>query len=280
MLDVARNADGRLEVFGVNAQGHIWHTWQTAPNNGWVGGWAELYTDNDSLTTLRVVANADGRLEVFGVNAQGHIWHTWQTAPNNGWVGSWAELYTDNDSPHDRCGVARNADGRLEVFGINAQGHIWHTWQTAPNNGWVGSWAELYTDSRQPGHAGRRQHNADGRLEVFGVNAQGHIWHTWQTAPNNGNWIGELALPAPGRAVPGGKRVVLVGDDGQHHPLLRLRGHLDPVFAGEPGVRPDDLLPEREQRRLQPAVVPGSGAHHHRTPRLDSQRQTVVPDRS
>jgi hypothetical protein len=32
MLDVARNADGRLEVFGVNVQGDIWHTWQTKPN--------------------------------------------------------------------------------------------------------------------------------------------------------------------------------------------------------------------------------------------------------
>jgi hypothetical protein len=31
MLDVANNSDGRLEVFGVNAQGHICHTSQTAP---------------------------------------------------------------------------------------------------------------------------------------------------------------------------------------------------------------------------------------------------------
>jgi hypothetical protein len=79
MLDVARNADGRLEVFGVNGQGHIWHTAQTQPGGPWAGSWSELYTDKDNLSSLRVAANADGRLEVFGVNAQGHIWHTWQT---------------------------------------------------------------------------------------------------------------------------------------------------------------------------------------------------------
>jgi len=30
MLRLIVNQDGRLEVFGVNAQGHIWHTWQTS----------------------------------------------------------------------------------------------------------------------------------------------------------------------------------------------------------------------------------------------------------
>ena len=136
-LRVMPNADGRLEVFGVNAQGHIWHTWQTAPNGNWIGSWAELYTNNDSLAMLDVARNADGRLEVFGVNGQGHIWHTWQTTPNGNWIGSWAELYTNNDSLTS-LRVMPNADGRLEVFGVNAQGHIWHTWQTAPNGNWIG----------------------------------------------------------------------------------------------------------------------------------------------
>jgi hypothetical protein len=30
-LDISRNADGRLEVFGVASDGTIWHAWQTAP---------------------------------------------------------------------------------------------------------------------------------------------------------------------------------------------------------------------------------------------------------
>jgi hypothetical protein len=37
MLDVINNADGRFEVFGINREGNIYHTWQTSPSNGWVG---------------------------------------------------------------------------------------------------------------------------------------------------------------------------------------------------------------------------------------------------
>jgi hypothetical protein len=85
MLDVGRNADGRLEVFGVDGQGHIRHTWQVAPNGSWLGSWLELYTDQDRLATLGVGRNADGRLEVFGVDPQSHIRHAWQTQPNAPW---------------------------------------------------------------------------------------------------------------------------------------------------------------------------------------------------
>jgi hypothetical protein len=75
-LKVIPNADGRLEVIGINEQGRIWHTWQTAPNGGWAGSWSELYSDNDHLASLEVKPNADGRLEVIGINEQGRIWRT------------------------------------------------------------------------------------------------------------------------------------------------------------------------------------------------------------
>jgi hypothetical protein len=52
-------------------------------------------------------------------------------------MAGWSELYTENDNLK-MLRVVPNADGRLEVFGVNAQGHIWHTWQTAPSNGWIG----------------------------------------------------------------------------------------------------------------------------------------------
>ena|SRR5436305_1248702 len=132
---VGANADGRLEVLGVNAQGRIWHTWQKQPNGAWVGSWSELYKDSDQLSMLDVGRNADGRLEVFGVDPQGHIRHTAQTDPNGAWVGSWGELYRDADTLAT-LDVGSNADGRLELVGVNAQQHIWHTWQTQPSGPW------------------------------------------------------------------------------------------------------------------------------------------------
>ncbi len=71
-------SDGRLEVFGITSQGHVLHTWHKTANGGWVGHWSKLYSDSDTLKTLRVAHNKDGRLEVFGVNALGHILHTWE----------------------------------------------------------------------------------------------------------------------------------------------------------------------------------------------------------
>src|SRR5215469_452694 len=187
-LRAARNADGRLEIFGINAGGQIFHTWQTAPSNGWVGQWQLLFSPGDNLAMLDVVSNADGRLEVFGVNGAGNIFHTWQTAPSNGWAGQWDLLYSPGDNLRSLRAV-RNADGRLEVFGVNAAGQIFHTWQTAPSNGWNGAWDLLYSPGDNLAMLDVVS-NADGRLEVFGVNGAGNIFHTWQTAPSNG-WIGD-----------------------------------------------------------------------------------------
>jgi hypothetical protein len=83
---VGRNADGRLEVFGTAADSTIWHTWQTAPNNGW-SAWTRLGNPEGRGVLIDVQSNADGRLEAFLIGLGDTIWHLWQTAPNDGWVG-------------------------------------------------------------------------------------------------------------------------------------------------------------------------------------------------
>ena len=184
---VARNADGRLEVFVQGSDGALWHIWQTAPNNGW-SGWASL---GGWITQPVVGQNADGRLEVFARGSDGALWHIWQTAPNNGWSG-WASLGGVISMPT----VGRNADGRLEVFAQGTDGALWHIWQTAPNNGWSG-WASLGGWITNPTVA----RNADGRLEVFVQGSDNALWHMWQTAPNNGwsGWASPRRLdPQPG----------------------------------------------------------------------------------
>jgi hypothetical protein len=61
------------------------------------------------------------------------IWHTFQTKPNNDWrpPGAWDSL--EGVVALTPPIVARNADGRLEVFVLeDASGNLWHTWQTKP----------------------------------------------------------------------------------------------------------------------------------------------------
>ena len=58
--------------------------------------------------------------------------HGGPAAVANAWLdGTWSELYTDADTLA-MLDMASNADGRLEVFGVNTFGQIYHTWQTQP----------------------------------------------------------------------------------------------------------------------------------------------------
>ena len=185
-LDVAHNSDGRLEVFGVDPLGDIWHTWQTAPGADWSGSWSELDGDGENLSSLRVVQNADGRLEVFAVTARGNVWHTWQTTAGGAWAGTWAQLYTDGEMVVT-IDAARNGDGRLEVFGIDPmRRRLAHVADATPVASWSGTWHKLHTDEGRLSSL-RVGQNADGRLEVFGIDRRANIWHTWQRS-NGGTW--------------------------------------------------------------------------------------------
>jgi len=190
---VGNNKDGRLEVFAAGSDGAVWHTWQESPTK-WVGYWASrgIASPGLTLTDPAVGRNADGRLEVFAAGSDGAIWHTWQVAANNGWVGHWASRATPQAGVTLRNpAVASNKDGRLELIALGSDNNVWHTWQVAANNGWVGHWVSRGGIGQPYGilHIGT---NLDGRLEVFLWTNSG-LWHTYQTAPDNG-W-----LAAPGK---------------------------------------------------------------------------------
>ncbi len=182
---VARNADGRLEVFALDSVGALWHTWQTSPGDGWFH-WPPLGRPLGGASKgLAVTQNADRRLEVFTIGNDGAVWHIWQVAANSSW-SRWASLgHPPIGAPLGGPVVGTNADGRLEVFAVVSQEALWHIWQTSPGDGWF-HWFS----------SGRPQvtldwldviQNADGRLEVFALAEGRSLWHIWQTAPN-GTW--------------------------------------------------------------------------------------------
>jgi hypothetical protein len=166
--------------------------WQTAASNGW-SDWkshGELTGGaSRSWSSPAIAPNADGRLELF-IAYGGTIRHIWQTAPSNGW-SDWALHLTPSDAlVGARPALNPSADSRLELFVVGHDGALWHTWQTAPNNGWS-NWT---SHGKPPNSGGLRfacvaAPSADGRLEVFSISADGTLWHIWQTAANNG-WSG------------------------------------------------------------------------------------------
>lgn len=132
ILSVARNGDGRLELFAVNSSGFMMHNWQTAPSGGW-SGWNSL---GGSYTTAPTAYyNWDGRLEYFVTDSIGQVWHGWQTSAGGGWqpagiLGCCVAQGT--------VAVEMNADGRLELFAVNPSGSMVHIWQISAGSGWSG----------------------------------------------------------------------------------------------------------------------------------------------
>jgi hypothetical protein len=85
-LDVASNADGRLEIF-VKARGNdLNHMWQVAPNSSW-SGWASLggviLAGCGPVTTMLSFSRI--AVDVTGTDYQVH--RIYQQSPNGNWSG-------------------------------------------------------------------------------------------------------------------------------------------------------------------------------------------------
>ncbi|MER5481579.1 M23 family peptidase, partial [Streptomyces sp. NPDC002734] len=87
-LTSQRTADGRVEVFAINASAaqHMWQTGTNAPYSRW-----ETFGTGGS--EIVATANADGRMEVFGTGPGG-VHHKWQTGH-----ATWSDWTWVNDTP-------------------------------------------------------------------------------------------------------------------------------------------------------------------------------------
>jgi hypothetical protein len=189
---LARNADGRLEVFVVRRDQTVWHRWHThpAPAGDW-SAWDSLGPPGDgTVGPLAVGTLADGRLELFALDLAGAIRHRWQDpASEGGWSpeSRWHSLSPD-DSPQAFRGpvVASNADRHLELFIVAHEGGVWHRGQRR-EGGWS-SWRSLGSIGEGFIDVGVGTH-ADGRLVLFAATEKGELFYQEQIQPNN-RWRG------------------------------------------------------------------------------------------
>jgi hypothetical protein len=178
---VAENKDGRIEAFVLatsvpgTVEGGLYNIRQDpAAPAGW-SPWLELGSPGTRIRHRPAVApNKDGRLEVFvqgdspAPGDPGTVYRTRQdpTAPD-GW-SPWAELESPQVALTGQPVVARNKDGRLEVFMLGTDGAVWHIWQTKPNGD---EWAPQQWHPLEGGPFSGLAvgAHADGRLVVFAV---------------------------------------------------------------------------------------------------------------
>ncbi len=122
-----------------------------------------------------VIANNDGRLQVFVVGTNNQLLYKTQSSPNsNTWSPAWTSLgggIKADTSP----AVARNSDGRLQVFVVGTNNQLQYRAQTAAGSStWSPAWASL--------GGGLRANtdpiviaNNDGRLQVFVVGTNNQL---------------------------------------------------------------------------------------------------------
>ena len=138
----ASNADGRLEMFGTDRVGHVFHRWQevAADDTSW-SPWAQL--TGQLLTSIAVARNQNGTLQLFGTTPSGAIFTRNQVMTRDvflsaqpvhpvpaidGWT-DWKQM----DGLLTQVAAGVNQNGQVELFGINSAGNVFDCQETAPN---------------------------------------------------------------------------------------------------------------------------------------------------
>ena len=180
-LAATTNADGRAELFGI-ANGWAYHRWQSSPGQNWTD-WT-LFDQDGPLTSLATARNQDGRLDLYAVDEAGDTFIRWQTAPDG---PSWSPWNMLNNYPLTgvaKLAAATNADGRIEMFGIDqATGSVYHRLQNGAGGAYL-DWSQF--SARGGFSAIAPAVNWDGRMDLYGVSG-GKLYLAWQTAPG-GPW--------------------------------------------------------------------------------------------
>jgi hypothetical protein len=251
---MAANADGRVEIFGISRIGVIFHRWQQIPGDD--GSWSPWAQMDGQLNSITVARNADGTLQVFGTNPAGNVWTRNQilggdqfkaVQPNHlvpaidSWT-SWKQM----DGVLSQVAAITDATGRIQLFGINSAGQLFHRRQSALNatdpsvsGAWM-AWDQVET----PGSLRSIAAAVDfpGRVNVFGITAGGLVAASPRLAPAAGT-----AAPAAGTivtALNGDQIFQRVQLDGQalYTAWVRIPGSIHSVAAAKEGGGSGELV--------------------------------------
>jgi hypothetical protein len=177
-----------MELFGTGPDDQVWQRYQpTAGADAWTG-WGVF---GGLLKAAALEANRNGTLDLYGVNSGGEVWHRWQIL-----TGGWSDWTSLGVIGARSIAVARNADGRLEVFvTIGATGDVWHNWQTSADATTWNGWSTGFGATSTPFVKLAAETNAGNQVQVFALTAAGDLYTRVQIA--SGGWTGWTSLPTP-----------------------------------------------------------------------------------
>lgn len=216
---------GRLDVFWVGADTHLWHRWFS---NGWqatenLGGhlkgvpaavtaWAgriDIFaqgTDNtlqhiwvdsvwhpwESLATgltsgVAATTWGPGRIDIFWVGNDYTLWHHW--LGNNAWAGYESLGGNLKNTP---TAVVAFGGNRIDIFAKGADNTLQHIWVDSAWHHW-----ESLATGLSAGPAASTW--GSGRIDIFWVGMDKTLWHHWL---DNNQWQGFESLGGSLQGVP------------------------------------------------------------------------------
>jgi hypothetical protein len=194
----ATTTDGAVFVIKQNAEGQFDEPMLLANNVASKGEMAAATLPN-------------GCLEVFITDASGHVYHDWQVPKADvcTWssFGFWPVKPTTTFRATKGIAATTSLDGRIDLFGADSTGRIFHTWQQTPNGS--ESWTSDFTPVNGSTFRGTKGLAAttefDGRIHVFAVDPYGQVLHIWQNTANGfTDWSSLGYWLMSGSSTPGG----------------------------------------------------------------------------
>ncbi|MEU6993079.1 hypothetical protein ABZ953_20770 [Streptomyces sp. NPDC046465] len=191
-----RSPSGRIHVFWRGPDDSIWHLPQLVINGGW-GSPAKIASG--AASNPAAALNADGRISVFYNGTDTTLWHVDQTQVDYAGFGQPDSLGGGTAANNKLAPtVARNGEGRLEVFVHGAADEVWGIAQKAADA--TTSWTSyIIVSARNAGVVGSpfAVTDADQRIRVFW--RQGTTGHHAVHAPGYSGW--KAPQPLSGKIV-------------------------------------------------------------------------------
>jgi subtilase family protein/peptidase inhibitor I9 len=176
----------KLRLIGATADGKLEHRQQTGPGSTSWTGWTESVTRD--WASMGVGTNADGRMALAAVTRSGgQVWVRQEASPGTNSWSRWVGLgAAPGNVPIARVSIAHNNSNRLQVFVVTTGGLVYHRSQVGVGSQAFNGWTALPATPKLRSLTAAT--NADGRIEVLGVDDAGAVWRTAQDSATDNRW--------------------------------------------------------------------------------------------
>jgi hypothetical protein len=195
---VARNADGRLELFAVDADCHIRYRWQLTAGST---SWSPWKVFGGCVSSIAAATNGLGGIEVFGSENAGKVFHRWQLAPNADSWSTWVDFApagTLSAPASLTMASGPPGPGPLVVLGADSAGHMIGSTEYRATGGADdgGTYSGFGAIDGSEGSIAA-EIDTDGRVELFGVQPNGTMAHRWELVAGTGQWSSWVSFNPP-----------------------------------------------------------------------------------